>query len=160
PPTLSMHSSFLPHNSMNSLEDKIIAAVARKNYQPLKARALARQLEIPAGKYQHFKQTLRDLIRERRVEIGRNHTIRPVQPPGTITGVFRRTGTGFGFVRPHMIDGHIGQDILIREAYSQDASTGDEVLVRIMRKPNRPDRGPVGEILRVLARATRNFVGT
>src|SRR5262249_33094031 len=40
------------------------------------------------------------------------------------------------------------------------AATGDEVLVRILRKPSRADLGPRGEILQVLERATRQFVGT
>src|SRR5262249_41902813 len=61
---------------------------------------------------------------------------------------------------PPKIDGHVGPDILIREAYSLDASTGDAVLVRITKRPNRPGLGPVGEILQVLERATRQFVGT
>jgi ribonuclease R len=59
-----------------------------------------------------------------------------------------------------MVDGNVGPDILIREANSLDASTGDEVLARIMRKPNRRDLSPVGQLLRVLDRATRQFVGT
>src|SRR5207302_2364850 len=75
-------------------------------------------------------------------------------------GIFRRTGSGFGFVRPKAVDGHAGPEILIREAGALDASTGDEVLVRITRKPTRPGLGPVGEIIRVLERATRQFVGT
>src|SRR5262249_4624819 len=36
----------------------------------------------------------------------------------------------------------------------------DEVLVRLLRKPNRRDLSPTGEILQVLERATRQFVGT
>ena len=59
-----------------------------------------------------------------------------------------------------LIDGHAGPEIRIREDDALDAVTGDEVLVRITRKPNRPDQAPVGEILRVLERATRQFVGT
>src|SRR5205807_3355315 len=43
---------------------------------------------------------------------------------------------------------------------SLDASTGDEVLARITRQPNRRDLSPAGEILRVLERARRQFVGT
>jgi ribonuclease R len=49
---------------------------------------------------------------------------------------------------------------LILEANSLDAVTGDEVLVQITRKPQRPGRGPAGRVLQVLERATRQFVGT
>jgi ribonuclease R len=145
---------------MSILEEKILALVGQKDYQPLKPKALARKLHVPSSKYHHFRQVIRDLIQQRRLEVGKGQTIRSVQPHGTITGAFRRTSKGLGFVRPHMIDGHAGTDIMIREADSLDASTGDEVLVRIIRKPNRRDLSPVGEILQVLERATRQFVGT
>jgi len=145
---------------MTNLEEKILALVGQKDYQPLKPKALARKLQVPSSKYHHFRQVIRNLIQQLRLEIGKRQTVRSVQPHGTITGVFRRTSKGLGFVRPHMINGHVGADIMIREADSQDASTGDEVLVRIVRKPNRRDLSRVGEILQVLERATRQFVGT
>jgi len=145
---------------MPNLEEQIVAALARKNYQPLKPKALARKLGIPSSAYGQFRSTLRDLLKQHRIEIGKNHTVRPVQPHGTVVGIYRKTSTGTGFVRPHAVDGHVGPEIMIRQQYAQDASTGDEVLVRITRKPSRPDLGPAGEILEVLERATRQFVGT
>jgi ribonuclease R len=145
---------------MAKLEDQILAALSKKNYQPLKPKALARKLGVPARQYIEFRQVLRDLVRQKRVEMGKNHTVRPTQPHGTVTGIFRRSGAGYGFVRPHAIDGKAGPEMLIREGDTLDAVTGDEVLVRITRKPSRPDLGPVGEILQVLERATRQFVGT
>jgi ribonuclease R len=161
------HSTFFRHWSfvilqqvMATLADQILALLARKTYQPLKPKALARKLGVTAVQYGNFRRTLRDLVREKRIEIGRNHMVRPVQPHGTVSGVYRRTGGGFGFVRPHAIDGHAGPEIHIRQGDALDAATGDEVLVRITRKPSRPDLLPMGEILRVLERATRQFVGT
>src|SRR5262245_55344991 len=145
---------------MPNFEEQILAAIGRKNYEPLKPKALARKLGVPQKHYGEFRQTLRSLAGEKRVTFGKNHTVRPAQPHGTVTGVFRRTSAGFGFVRPHIIDGKAGPEIHIREGDTLDAATGDEVLVRLTRKPSRPDHGPQGEILRVLERATRQFVGT
>src|SRR5579871_2401492 len=145
---------------MPNLEDQILAALARKNYQPLKPKALARKLGLPSAQYSEFRHALRSLVKLQRVEIGKNHTVRPTQPHGTVTGIYRRTSSGYGFVRPHIVDGQAGPEILIREGDALDAATGDEVLVRITRKPSRPDLGPVGEIRKVLGRATRQFVGT
>lgn len=145
---------------MPTLEERILAAVALRTYLPIKPKALARKLGIPASAYSGFRQALRDLVKSGRLELGKNHTVRPAQPHGTVTGIFRRMSTGIGFVRPHLIDGHAGPEIMIREADSRDAASGDEVLVRIMRKPNRPDRSPTGVILRILERATQQFVGT
>ena len=127
---------------MPNLEEQIVSLLARKSYQPLKPKALARKLGVPSSRYGEFRHALRSLVKSHRAEIGKNHTVRPTQPHGTVTGIFRRTTSGFGFVRPHAIDGHAGPEILIREADALDASTGDEVLVRITRKPSRPDLGP------------------
>jgi ribonuclease R len=143
-----------------SLEDQILAAVSRKTYQPLKPKALARKLGLPAKDYSAFRWTLRELVKQGRLVIGKNHTVRPTPPHGTVTGIYRRTSTGNGYVRPHGIDGQAGPEILIRAEGSLDAATGDEVLVRITRKPNRPDLSSIGEILQVLERATHQFVGT
>src|SRR5260370_32188372 len=143
-----------------TLEEQILSAVARKNYQPLKPKALARKLGLSAKEYSQFRWTLRELTKQGRLIIGKTHTVRPPPPHGTVTGIFRRTSAGFGFVRPHVIDGQAGAEILIREENALDAVTGDEVLVRITRKPSRPNLGPSGEILQVLERATRQFVGS
>jgi ribonuclease R len=143
-----------------NLEEQILAAVARKAYQPLKPKALARKIGVPAKDYGSFRWTLRELIKQGRLIVGKNQTVRPTPPHGTITGIYRRTSTGTGFVRPHLIDGQAGTEILIRQEHALDAVTGDEVLVRITRKPSRPDLSPAGEILQVLERATHQFVGT
>jgi ribonuclease R len=145
---------------MPTLEEQIVALLARKNYQPLKPKALARKLGLPAHDYAAFRRVLRELVRAGRAEIGKNHTVRQVRPHGTVTGIFRRTAGGFGFVRPHVSAGNAGPEILIREADALDAVTGDEVLVRITRRPKRADLGPAGTILQVLERATHQFVGT
>jgi ribonuclease R len=54
----------------------------------------------------------------------------------------------------------VGPEVRIAEEDARDAATGDTVLVRITRKPSRPDLNPLGEVLRVLERASRDFVGT
>jgi ribonuclease R len=145
---------------MASLEDQIVATIAKKSYHPLKPKALARKLGLPTSEYRHFRHALKDLLRDGRIELGRNHTVRPAPPHGTVTGIFRRAAGGFGYVRPHLIDGHIGPEVYIREHDTLDASTGDDVLVKVLRKPNRPGLSPVGKIVRVIERATRQFVGT
>jgi ribonuclease R len=145
---------------MTDLEEQILAALQRKTYQPIKPKALARRLGISAAQYADFRRALRTLVRQGRAEIGKNHLVRPAQQLGTVTGIFRRTAGGFGFVRPHAIDGKAGPEIMIREAAAGDAVTGDEVLVKITRKPSRPDLGPSGRIVEVLERATQQFVGT
>jgi ribonuclease R len=145
---------------MPDLEAQILALLSRKSYHPLKPKALARKLGVSAAEYGEFRRTLRELTRQKRLEIGKNHTVRNAKPHGTVTGIFRRTSTGVGYVRPHPIEGNAGPEIRIPMGDSLDAATGDEVLVKITRKPNRRDLSPSGVILRVLERATHQFVGT
>jgi len=144
---------------MPSFEEQILAAIARRNYQPLKPKALARKLGVTAPQYGDFRRALRSLHRDGRIEMGKNHTVKPKAPHGTITGTYRRTSTGVGYVRPHLIEGQSGAEIRISEDHSLDAATGDSVLVRLTRKPNRPDILAAGQIVRVLDRATPQFVG-
>jgi len=145
---------------MLQFEDKILAAISRRNYEPLKPKALARRIGVTAPQYADFRRALRSLHRDGRIEMGKNHTVKPKPPHGTITGTYRRTSSGLGFVRPHLIEGQSGAEIRIKEEHSLDAATGDSVLVRIIRKPARPDQLASGHIMRVLERATRQFVGT
>ncbi|MBY0523829.1 MAG: ribonuclease R [Gemmataceae bacterium] len=144
---------------MPDLETQILSLLSKKTYQPLKPKALAHKLGVPTSKYADFRRALRSLLQDGRVQLGKNQTVRFTPPHGTVTGTYRRAGTGNGFVRPHAIDGKAGPEVLIREGNSLDASTGDEVLVRVTRKPTRPDGIPSGEVIRVLTRATRQFVG-
>jgi ribonuclease R len=141
-------------------EEQILAAVARRTYQPLKPKALARKLGVTSPQYADYRKALKELLQQGRVELAKNHTIRPVAPHGTVTGTFRRTAMGAGYVRPHLIEGQSGAEIRIPESDSLDAATGDTVLVRLTRKPNRPDVNPTGTIVRVMERASRYFVGT
>jgi ribonuclease R len=145
---------------MDDLAKRILAAVKKKNYEALKPKALARKLSVPQSQYPEFRRALRELIKQGHLEQGKNHGIRTAAPHGAVTGVFRKTSSGAGYVRPHPIEGKAGPEVLIREGDTADASTGDEVLVKILKKPNRAGLNPVGRIVQVLERATRQFVGT
>jgi ribonuclease R len=145
---------------MADLTEQILSTLRRKNYVPLKPKALARKLGVSSPQYAEFRRALRELLREGRAELSKNQTVRQAPPHGTVTGTYRRTGTGVGYVRPHPADGRAGPEVRVHEDDALDAATGDTVLVRITRKPNRPDLHPAGRIVRVLERATRQFVGT
>src|SRR5690606_6985139 len=77
-----------------------------------------------------------------------------------VVGVYRRTGGGRGYVR--LLNGtQPRQEIYIAPRAAKDASTGDTVEVRVGRARRRGAQlVPVGEVVRVLERATSQFVGT
>src|SRR5262245_29810130 len=113
---------------MSDLSALILAAVARKGYRPLKPKALARKLSVGETDYPDFRRTLRDLARQGRLVLGKDHTVRPASGLGTVSGTFHKTSSGTGYVRPQPIDGQATPEIRIKEGDSLDASTGDTVL--------------------------------
>ncbi|MFQ3592257.1 MAG: hypothetical protein SNJ82_03590 [Gemmataceae bacterium] len=144
---------------MANLAEQIVAYVSRKNYAPLKAKVLAGKLGLSSGQYKEFKRVLRSLLREGRLELGKNHTIRCPPQAGSLTGIFRRTQGGVGYVRPVAVSGRANTEIRIAEDHTADASTGDTVLVRLVSR-GKGDGPPNGVVVKVLERATRQFVGT
>ena len=138
---------------------KILHAVTAKSYVPLKAKPLFKRLNLGDDAYPEFRRTVRELVRDGRLVMGRNNTLRAADAHGTVTGVYRRSASGHGFVRPHTVGGVFKPEIFIREEKALDAATGDEVMVRVTREATSV-KDAAGEIVRVLERATRTFVGT
>jgi ribonuclease R len=144
---------------MTDLLTKILHTVTARSYVPLKPKPLFKRLNLGDEQYPEFRKTVRELIRTGRLAMGRNNTLRAADAHGTLTGVYRRVASGHGFVRPHAVDGTFKPEVFIREDKALDAATGDEVMVRITREATHI-KDAAGEIVRVLERATRTFVGT
>jgi ribonuclease R len=145
---------------MSSSSHDILGFVRRDGYEPLKLKALARKLGVPSSEYRAFRDTVKLLMQQGRLELAKNRTIRQPDPHGTVTGVFRGIRAGGGFVRPHVKEAGQWPDIYIAPASAKDAASGDEVLVRVTKRPSRPDRNPEGKILEIIERATHQFVGS
>ncbi|HSQ55608.1 MAG TPA: ribonuclease R, partial [Gemmata sp.] len=144
---------------MSDLVPRILHAVTAQSYTPIKAKALFKRLNVGEERYPEYRKLVRELVRTGRLALGRNQTVRAADPHGTLTGTYRRVKTGHGYVSPHAVDGVVKPDVFIREDKSLDASTGDDVLVRITRQATNI-KDAAGEIVRVIERATRTFVGT
>lgn len=139
---------------------RILQTLGRPSYTPVKPRILAKRTGVGDDDYPEFRKTLRALVHEGRVEVGRNNTVRATDPHGTIIGTYRRTSGGIGFVRPNHKPGDAPlPDVRIREGRELDASTGDTVMVKLTRKSTRHSDAS-GHIVRIIERATRTFVGT
>ncbi|MCS7015714.1 MAG: ribonuclease R [Gemmatales bacterium] len=149
---------------MKNLAEMILQYVQRPNYQPVKVKVLARRLGIAAEDYAEFRRTVKTLMRQGQLSWGRNHVVRLAsaepQEGATVVGIFHKTAAGFGFVRPHGVEKYSPREIFVAPGDVGDAATGDEVLVRLTRRPKGTDRGPAGRIVRVIERATHHFVGT
>jgi ribonuclease R len=145
---------------MPDITTRILDALGRPSYSPLKPKVLAKRMNVGDDEYPEFRRTLRQLVHDGRVEVGRNNTLRLADKHGTTVGTYRRTNSGTGFVRPDMKPGELPHpDIMIREGRELDAATGDRVMVKLNKRANKTD-SPRGEVVRILKRSTRTFVGT
>ena len=139
---------------MTDLTSRMLHALARPSDTPVKPKVLARRMGVPDEQYPEFRKTLRALVRDARIEVGHDHTLRVVDPFGTVVGTYRRLASGNGFVRPNpAADGTPGPDIFIREDKARDASIADAVVVRITRTATQA-RDAAGRIVHVMRSAT------
>ena len=145
---------------MSELTTRILHAITRPSYTAVKPKVLAKRMGITTDEeYADFRKILKSLIAAGRIELGRNNTLRPADVFGSVVGIYRRTNSGMAFVKPHAPTPESGGDIRIRESKELDASSGDEVMVKLTRKATKLV-GSSGDVVRILNRATRTFVGT
>ena len=145
---------------MSELTTRILHAITRPSYTAVKPKVLAKRMGISTDEeYADFRKILKSLIAAGRIELGQNNTLRAADVFGSVVGIYRRTNSGMAFVKPHAPTPESGGDVRIRESKELDASSGDEVMVKLTRKATKL-AGSSGDVVRILNRATRTFVGT
>ncbi|WP_165228441.1 ribonuclease R [Aquisphaera insulae] len=144
---------------MTDYSEKVLQLVASQGYRPLTLKAMSRRLEVSADDYQSFRRQLKELIRQGRLDVHRDKTLTKPDHSNAVVGIFRRSSRGFGFVRPQSSEGR-SEQIYIAPDSAGDASSGDEVVVKIVKRPKNPGMNMEGRIVQILARASGLFVGT
>jgi ribonuclease R len=145
--------------AMTEFAELVLKQVALPTYRPVTAKAMARQLKISGDDYAEFRKSVKRLVKDGKLELAKDKSLRPADRAGLIVGLFRRTTKGFGFVRPHTSNARIDQIYISPEA-SRDASSGDEVAVKITKRSARRGLNMEGRIVQILERASGVFVGT
>ncbi len=93
----------------DDLEDQLLALVRAPGYRPCKPRLLAKQLALDEDGARDLKRAIKKLVKGGRLSYGANHLVGPPASAAKpvaggdgyrVTGVFRRTEAGYGFVRP------------------------------------------------------------
>ncbi len=132
----------------------ILAYVARHPDHPLKPRALARELRIPSSDYTTFRSLVRDLLENGTLVLGPGRTLCAPDQTGQIVGTFHTQARYVGRIeRP-------GQPALfVPRRRTADAMDGDTVVARLL-KPRGRHLGLRAEVVRIVARAPRRWVGT
>jgi len=142
-------------------------------------------LDLTTEERVDMRRLIKKLVKAGKLVYGKNHLVYPPAgtttaaaesgPQGTaerkaekqgkpkpgIVGRFRRTGQGYGFVRPLTAGGtgNRDNDIYIAADDAADAVTGDVVRVKIAAERDRR-RNASGKIVEIVERQTHQFVGT
>ncbi len=144
---------------MTEFAQAVLKVVALPSYTPITLKTMARRLEVSSDDYAEFRKAVKRLIKEGKLVLAKDKTLRRPDRAGLIVGLFRRSAKGFGFVRPHASEARIDQ-IYISPDASRDASSGDEVAVKITKRSSQRGLSAEGRIVQVLSRASGIFVGT
>ena len=138
---------------------RILKLVSEPKYKAITLKAMSRLFEVDADDYAEFRSTVKSLVKEGKLDLAKDKKLRRPEQTGLVVGLFRRSSKGFGFVRPLKATERSEQIYISPEA-SGDASSGDEVAVKITKRSRRPGMNDEGRIVQVLVRASALFVGT
>jgi len=140
---------------------RILTHMARQPGEHRTIRELARELQIPKEDLQEFEEAVRKLEEAGQVVLGDRHAV-SLPPPGkAMTGIFRLTRRGFGFVIPDLPTEH--GDLFVPAQNTQGALNGDHVKASVRQERRRTAHAPspyVGEIVEIIQRADATYVGT
>ncbi|MGD2120779.1 MAG: ribonuclease R [Gemmatimonadota bacterium] len=140
--------------SPDRLEGRIRHALRRSKRGPLKAKELARALDIPGEEYRAFRDLLKTLERKGSIYRVKGQRFAIPEKINLRVGMLQTTRDGDGFV---VSEGR-GRDVFVPGSLLNSAMDGDQVVVRIERSPR--GRNPNGRIIKVLNRAHATVVGT
>jgi ribonuclease R len=163
----------------------VLTHVNHPDYRPVKPRVIAKQLGLDEESLRPLKKTIKLLVKNGKIAYGSSHLIVPLaaaakkdgkprsekaektdgkrMAPDRLVGVFRRAAAGHGFVRPSGVSVDLDRrktDIYIPADRTQDAASGDTVLVRLSKHRDVRRTNPLGEVVEISERETHQFVGT
>ncbi|MFO0830841.1 MAG: ribonuclease R family protein [Phycisphaerales bacterium] len=152
---------------------RLLEHLAHETYTPARVGDIAKDLNIPKEELEDFAGAVADLAGRGLVEVGQSgHVLLPSLATiatrseeshteggkGEITGVFRKTLKGFGFVQP---DQKVREgSVFVPADGVGDALTGDRVRVKLFRD-RRPGEGPsyIGAVTEVVQRHRSTYTG-
>lgn len=148
----------------------ILQHVNSPNYQPVRAKVIAKKLGLPKERAAEVRKAVKRLAKQGKLAFGSRHIVFPASASAKdlvksdaslVTGVFHRTTRGFGFVRPAGTSPAAGRehDIFIPVSKTGDAATGDTVRIRVKNRTRHGDNRKSGAVVEIVERDTSQFVG-
>jgi ribonuclease R len=141
--------------------EPIINFLGEQNGEALRVSDLAERLNIPPQDRPEFEKAVDELAAAGRVVMGGGRMIELPAMGNRVTGTYRQTMRGFGFVIPDEANAH--GDLFIPIGENLDAVTGDFVVAKVIvrdKYDTRDKKNIFGRIVEILKRRTNKVVGT
>lgn len=134
--------------------DRVLEFLRSKANRPMRAKDLARELDVSQDDYRAFRRLLRTMESDGVIVKQRKGRYAAPEQFDLVAGRVQTTRKGDGFVIPDE-PGH--EDVFVPARNLATAVDGDRVLVRIEKRP--PGRNPAGRVVRVVERAWSQIAG-
>ena len=135
-------------------EDTVLEFLRRSRRGPMKAKEIAKGLEVAQRDFRDFRVLLRGMLERGGLYRVKGQRFAVPEKVNLVVGRVAVTQKGDGFVAPDQG----GQDIFVPGLSLESAMDGDQVVVRVEGRPR--GRSPVGRVIKVLDRAHETVVGT
>jgi ribonuclease R len=136
------------------LERRIRKTLKNSRKGPLKAKDLAKALQVPGEEYRAFRDLLQAMERDGKLYRVKGQRYSVPEKLNLRVGQIQVTRDGDGFV----VSEGSGRDVFVPGTLLETAMDGDQVVVRIEGSPR--GRNPRGRVIKILARAHATVVGT
>jgi ribonuclease R len=134
--------------------DRILDFLRSKANRPMRAKEIARGLDVPQDDYREFRDQLNRMESDGLIVKQRRGRYAVPEQFDLVPGRLQVTRKGDGFVIP---DEAGAEDVFVPARQLATGVDGDRVLVRIERRP--PGRNPAGRIVRIVERAWEQIAG-
>ncbi len=143
-------------------KEEILAHIESDGYSARTTERLAQDLGVPKEEWEDFEQELNELVKTGHIAPMKGGKWDDPARHGMMVGWLERKQRGFGFILP--ADESIEEDMFVAGRHQQGAMNGDLVLAKYhsrgKKSKKRSDKGPSGEIVKILERAHEELIGT
>lgn len=137
------------------IKQTILSFMKEQAYKPMDLQELSEVFDIRRDEYKAFKKCIKTMEREGLIIRNKKDKFGVPERMGLVTGKLQVHQKGFGFLIP---DEEGRQDVFIPSSNMNGALNGDKVIAKILREDVGAKKCE-GEIVEVVERANRSFVG-
>ncbi len=148
------------HPAMADFAEDVLKLVAEPDYKPITLKAMARRFEVDPDDYAEFRATVKRLVKEGKLDLAQGQDAAPARSGRARDRAFPPLRQGLRVCPPARNSPRRSDQIYIPAEATRDASSGDEVAVKITKRPRGHGLNVEGRIVEILARASGVFVGT